>query len=202
MNMKFFLIFSVLFILVSCSKESSSGPASNGLSDGLPANQQRIFITSTTFNGNLGGLSGADTKCQAAATAAGLSRTYKAFLSSSTTLAKDKFNLDEPIFEVDSNGASTLVAHSLTDFNIGNVISDPAFRYNETGADQNVIISGAAIFWIATGGGAVNFCSNWTSSSSMVSGDIGCTNSGEVLSGWTLPILCDQIVSLICISDS
>jgi hypothetical protein len=46
-----------------------------------------VFVTRQGFTGNLGGLAGADEACQAAADAAGIgrSRTYGAWLSSSTT---------------------------------------------------------------------------------------------------------------------
>jgi hypothetical protein len=40
-----------------------------------------VFVTSGMYNGNLGGLAGADAKCQTLATAAQLPGTYKAWLS-------------------------------------------------------------------------------------------------------------------------
>ena len=49
-----------------------------------------VFVTSQTFTANLGGLSGADSKCQELADAAGLSGTFKAWLSDSTTDARDR----------------------------------------------------------------------------------------------------------------
>ena len=45
------------------------------------ARNRKVFITSTAYDGNMGGLAGADAKCQAHATAAGLPGTYKAWLS-------------------------------------------------------------------------------------------------------------------------
>lgn len=42
-----------------------------------------VFVTSQVYNGNLGGLTGADAKCQAQAAAAKLPGTYKAWLSDS-----------------------------------------------------------------------------------------------------------------------
>lgn len=48
-----------------------------------------MFITSQSYNGNLGGLSGADAKCQELAVAANLPGTYKAWLSSSTVSARE-----------------------------------------------------------------------------------------------------------------
>jgi hypothetical protein len=42
---------------------------------------KRVFVTSVLYNGNLGGLDGADMKCQTLAMAAGLPGTYRAWLS-------------------------------------------------------------------------------------------------------------------------
>jgi cysteine-rich repeat protein len=43
-----------------------------------------VFITSGSWNGNLGGLAGGDGKCQTLANAAALGGTYKAWLSNNT----------------------------------------------------------------------------------------------------------------------
>lgn len=48
-----------------------------------PKSEMNVFVTSTNYNGNLGGVSGADEKCNAAASSAGLKGTYKAWLASS-----------------------------------------------------------------------------------------------------------------------
>jgi hypothetical protein len=50
-----------------------------------------VFITSQMFDGALGGLEGADDKCNQAAAAAGLSGTFKAWLSNSSTGPADRF---------------------------------------------------------------------------------------------------------------
>jgi hypothetical protein len=62
-----------------------------------PANPHYAFETSTTYDGNLAtagsapnGLLGGDMLCQSVATAAGLSGTFKAWLSNSTTNAIDR----------------------------------------------------------------------------------------------------------------
>lgn len=56
----------------------------NGKVDEVPCLPKTVFITSQTFTGALGGLHGADAICQSAAETAGLSGTYKAWLSTST----------------------------------------------------------------------------------------------------------------------
>jgi hypothetical protein len=50
----------------------------------------KVFVTSTTSTGAFSGLAGGDAICQARATAAGLTGTYRAYLSSSTTDARDR----------------------------------------------------------------------------------------------------------------
>jgi hypothetical protein len=55
--------------------------------------QLRGFVTKDAFSGDIGGLSGADLKCRAAAKAAGLAEPerFQAFLSTGTLDAKDRF---------------------------------------------------------------------------------------------------------------
>lgn len=50
-----------------------------------------MFITATAYQGNLGGLTGADAKCQAAADAADLPGTYKAWLADTTGTPSTRF---------------------------------------------------------------------------------------------------------------
>jgi hypothetical protein len=53
--------------------------------------ERMVFVSSALYDGNLGGLSGADAKCQALATNAGLAGTYKAWLSDSASPAVNRF---------------------------------------------------------------------------------------------------------------
>ncbi len=46
-----------------------------------PEDRKLVFVTSSTFSGNLGGLEGADNRCRSAAEEAGLSGTFKAWIS-------------------------------------------------------------------------------------------------------------------------
>ncbi len=50
-----------------------------------------IFVTSGLFNGNLGGIAGADAKCNAAASSKGLGGNYLAYISGATTVAPARF---------------------------------------------------------------------------------------------------------------
>lgn len=56
-----------------------------------PSPVSRVFVTSLSYNGNLGGLVGADAKCQERANAANLGGTWKAWLSDNTTSVSSRF---------------------------------------------------------------------------------------------------------------
>jgi hypothetical protein len=51
---------------------------------------KRVFVTSATYMGNLGGLEGADATCQAHADAAGLDGEFKAWLSTAVESAAER----------------------------------------------------------------------------------------------------------------
>lgn len=52
---------------------------------------KRVFLTSTTYTGNLGGVAGADQKCQESAKTAGLSGIWKAWLSGAGSSVNSRF---------------------------------------------------------------------------------------------------------------
>jgi hypothetical protein len=59
------------------------------------SNPGKVFVTSTTYKaGDLGGLAGADAKCQARASAAGLTGTFRAWLSDATDQPATRFSRD------------------------------------------------------------------------------------------------------------
>lgn len=200
--MKIILLISSLFLL-SCNTKNINDikDATNGKTDGLEINEKRLFITSGKFDGNLNGITGANSKCMSAAQSAGLKRTYKAFISTSTVDAIDNFTtLNHPIYELDNDKNKILVSDSLTDFNAGTTSHDPVMKFDENGIDLNNQYSMAVMFWIATGTNASQYCLDWTSNLNSEYGDLGSTNSGEVID-WGNPDKCDKLMHLICISD-
>ncbi len=54
-----------------------------------------VFVTSTTWTGNLGGVAGADAKCAAAAADAGLVGSFLAWISTTSTTPKLRFMASE-----------------------------------------------------------------------------------------------------------
>jgi hypothetical protein len=59
-------------------------------SDAAVVQPNVVFVTSQTFNGNLGGIAGADAKCQAAAQAASLKGTFIAYVATSSASAASR----------------------------------------------------------------------------------------------------------------
>ena len=99
-----------------------------------PPPGKTVFVTSTTGSGSLGGVTGADAVCQARATAAGLSGTYKAWLSagtySSSPASRFTRSLSQPYVRTDGVQIAANWA-ALTDGAI-----DAPINVNEFGATQ------------------------------------------------------------------
>lgn len=93
----------------------------------------RVFVTSTSYYGNLGGLAGADAKCQARADAANLGGVWKAWLSDSTTAVVDRFaQSNNPYKLLDG----TIIANNWWDLvkgSIQNPIDVTEFKQKTTG---------------------------------------------------------------------
>lgn len=142
------------FSTFSPSPSPSPSPSS---SPSPTVTQKRVFVTSSTFSGNLGGLEGADLKCQSSASAAGVQGTFKAWLSSSTVSASSRLTHATVPYKL-LNG--TIVANNWSDLTRGS-IQNP-IEISETGS-----LSGdSTSAWTNTGvsgeiGNNAN-CSNWT----------------------------------------
>lgn len=152
-----------------------------------------VFVTSTTSNGELGGLSGADAICNVRATGAGLPGTYKAWLSDSTASPSTRFTRSTvPYVLVDG----TLVAldyHDLTDGSL-----DSAIFRTETGSTY------LSLVWSATTGAGspipINHCSGWSSRSDTQSGAIGtaAASSDGRWSDVSNVFSCDRSLAFYC----
>lgn len=78
-----------------------------------------VFISSTESTGNLGGTFGADTQCNALASAAGLKGTFKAWLSDSQDSALSRFNWNPENVYRRTDG--TIIANSPDDLLDGSI---------------------------------------------------------------------------------
>jgi len=180
----------------TCGFTCHAGYTNTGTSCVL--SQQRIFISSLTYDGDLGGLAGADTKCQAMATAANLPGTYKAWLSDSTTAARDRLTHSAgPYVLVDG----TIVAESWAGLVSGTLLH--AIDKNENGS-----VSTGQV-WTSTADdgtavvddqGDVNDCDEWNN----FNADFAVPGLGSsATSTWTSDELdaCTAIYSLYCVEQ-
>ena len=115
---------------------------------------KKVFVTSAMYNGNLGGLSGADAKCQALANAAGLTGTFKAWLSDSTTSAKDRLTHSASGYaRVDG----VIVANDWNDLVSGG-LRNPIQIDENGGSQDSPVLTGTS----ASGTHTAHNCNNWT----------------------------------------
>ncbi len=168
------------------------------LADGVAANEHRVFVTSTTHNGNLGGLAGADAICQTLADAAGLTLDYVAIMSDSTTDANDRITLNGgPIYIFDSQGTRYAVKANGNLWDGQNL--NRAINLSENGSPVSASV------WTGTqvnGTRAMHHCDTWTDELGDYVGQRGSSiSSGTqwIDGGFTN---CAILTSLYCVSQS
>lgn len=142
---------------------------------------KRVFVTSATYTGvAIAGISGADAKCAARATAGGLGGTYKAWIADSTATSAPATRFTQatvPYRMIDSKNRR--IADNWLDLVDGNL--NTGIVYDETGAFVN---SGGIWTNVKTDGtqnSAANTCSNWSANTGVPV--IGYT--GNISAGWT-----------------
>jgi hypothetical protein len=167
----------------------------------------RTFVTSTVYDGDLGGLSGADSLCQDRADAAGLGGSWAAWLSDSSTQAVDRL--------ATAPGAVTLVdgttiAASWTDLLVNSPsvaieVTEYGSRipYESSGSHRDCSWAGGYFYfpWTGThndGTQAGGVCDDWTSNSSAYQGRVGL--GGYSVTQWTnwCDFDCDRQGPLYC----
>jgi PKD repeat protein len=174
----------------------------------------RVFITSGVFQGNLGGLIGADQECQAAADAANLGGVWTAWLSDENNDAVDRIPDGEYRLLNGDLVASNKSHLTSTDTNLplANriLLSELGALPIETNVWTGTQWDGTSIPPSAFG--FISNCENWTNSNQNLgcsNGDSDCGNIGqatEVEKEWTLggspsgPLLlgCSVGASLYC----
>lgn len=118
-----------------------------------------VFATSSRYTANLGGLAGADAKCQQHASAAGLPGSYVAYLSDSNTHALNRLSRGE----FHRTGDNALVAASKLDLSF--ILLQNAVANDEYGSRivaNPEVVTGTDHFANKRLGEGVGFCSDWT----------------------------------------
>ncbi len=150
--------------------------------DSSCANEPRylVFVTSEVYNGNLGGVAGADAKCQMGANAAGLGGTWRAWISDNLGNSPNSrlYHSTVPYRTVgtSANGGNKIVADNWNDLIDGSL--DNSINMTQYGG----LLDNNNLAWTGTdasgnhfnfGGGFSSDCGNWLSSLSSVYGSNG-----------------------------
>lgn len=125
------------------------------------ATEKKVFITSTAYDGNLGGVAGADVKCATRASAAGLTGNFKAWISAGVSSPSTTFTQSSlPYKLVDG----TKIADNWADLTDGDL--DSAIQKTELGTSTgsvsvatNTTVNGS----IYINSSNMSNCSFWTS---------------------------------------
>ena len=154
---------------------------------------QFVFVTDESFTGNLGGLSGGDDICQQAADNAGLSGSFKAWMSAGDTSPSNSFTQNEtPYILLDGR----VVADSYSDL----TSSPPEFPINITeklgGEIDDTVWSDT---WRTGGAVFGQSCNNWTSTATVYPGAFGITtNHPEYWTHRNFTADCTELKRLYC----
>jgi hypothetical protein len=192
---KFILSFETLArqsgALVACAVAVCSLPACSEDDDpsedtateaNQPANAMSFFVTSTTQDGNLGGLSGADDICNTLARAEGSTKTFAAYLSAENggtpIHARNRIG-DGPWY----NAEGVLLAQNLTELYAPTLVGNADLFITEKGEKINGQWNGTPPneHDIMTGSDAmgmlimtdVTTCADWTSDTMMPGPQVG-----------------------------
>ena len=144
----------------------------------------RVFVTSATFDGALGGITGANQKCQDRAGAAGLAGTFRAWISTSSTSASQ--NIDNHASRAYWLPNDVQVADNWADLtSCSGSCLDHAIDRDEFGNP----VDGTKV-WTATtssgswvGSGTPGDCASWTDEDEFEAGWTGLTNQTD--NDWT-----------------
>lgn len=180
-----------------CMGGQGQGLLGNGLTSGnaaapvdvinpLSCNSDKyVFLTSSGFRGDFGGIDAADAICQAHADRANLPGRYLAWLSTEDTSPADRFNRTLTDYKLVDG---TVIANGWYDLTDGTL--DNAITIQEDGTNF-----GDTHVWTATSNdgsynGADN-CNNWTTQNPVILGRKG--RSGMTNGTWT-----DNLVANVC----
>lgn len=150
---------------------NGSGSSGGG---GSSLTHHTAFVTSSTVNGNMGGLAGADSFCASQAASgsvtSSLGGTWRAILSDNSNSASSRLNLSN--IPIKNTNGDTVVSLS-SELWGGSLLN--TIRYNQNGGVlHTTIYSGTT----STGAIDTATCNGWTSSSSFDVGDQGSSSGG------------------------
>jgi hypothetical protein len=170
--------------------QTGAGPA---LPD-FAMNGKKVFLTSVGSDGALGGVAGGDAHCQQLASAAGLTGSFKAWLSDGTSNIVDRLVSDGPWVRMDG----VKLADNKADLTDGRLFTSISVDENGFYYAPIVVFTGTDF----SGMVSTSHCQNWTSNAATETGTRG--SSANADSAWTGPVTsfsCDQEIPLFCFED-
>src|SRR5690606_24810944 len=181
--------------------------AGDGCSDVCAIDSKYVFVSSQMYDGNLGGLAGADAKCQALADAANLPGTYMAWVSTNEANGSPATRFTQsptPYVKVDG----VKVADNWADLIDG--VLDSAIDKTELGGappigDTSCNGGGSATVWSATNTNGTFIdvgidynCTNWTSNELIPSLWGLATDPNSAWTNWCSGGICSWVSPIYC----
>jgi cysteine-rich repeat protein len=173
---------------------------SDGCSGQCELEFRLVFATSTTHDGDLGGLDGADAICQTRADAANLSGTYMAWISTDQGSPSSRFVQSTVPYHTPDG---IKVVDSWADL-IDGTLDNPINRTESGGASVNAVAQCGATNRTARTGTTndgmptVDTCNNFASNSNADSGTIGRTTGSNATWSDGCTAGCDEAAAIYC----
>ena len=158
-------------------------------------NEKTVFVTSTSFNGNLGGISGADEKCQAEADDPASivpPGTYLAWLSDGTDSPNTRFTKSSHPYILPDG---TKIAEDFVDLTDGTLLHP--INAEPTGKTLGLQYARTGTNWDGTTVQYFNTCNGWTASDNF-KGSGGRTNRVDKLWSMYGRASCTRMYRLWC----
>lgn len=178
-----------------------------------PSVTKNIFVTSTTYQGNLGGLTGANNICRTRAQFAGLSQygTYQALIATNGSSAMDNIGWNWGTLQTLTG---TVVSSTPQQMHLSSLASAP--NRNEFGALASTNVWGGVgytytgawpyVFTYTSNASDSRNCANWTTSSSGTNGSYGASGSTNVsalhIAGYTASLACSNSLPIYCVGPN
>lgn len=176
------------------------GPLAAGCSSSCQL-YRRVFVTSQVFPGDLGGLTGADAKCQEAAVEGNLPGNYFAWLSSSNDSPEDRFVRSSIPYQLVDGNEIAINWDDLTDGTLATGITVSEKKGAPGKGTHSCLPTSAPIVWTntkdaGTTNGGQNSCGEWGELTGQGSTGI----AGRVDFSWTSNCLamCADEAALYC----
>lgn len=146
----------------------------------------RVFVSSTTHDGNFGGLAGADGLCDTLAMTAGMPGTWIALLGTASATSFSRLGTARGFVRVDGEP-------------VGDGSLDRALWY-PIRLDENGVDVGAADFWGASGASSLgDLCADWTTNVSTTVGRVQQADRGWNLRNGGGDWSCDRRYRFLCV---